>query len=167
MFFKATIQHLGKIENATSLQDATRMFCYASIAKLPSIECPSLRSYNEMLQTGRGHNTIPPKKLVIGKINVKPLSGCADSTDFYISSYAINTMDLMRVLYGDKYISVVDEFPWEIRNLRDTSMEAIAKNSGITIDDDGWVTITSYETARILVSNKSLMQKCAGIKFNV
>ena len=167
MFYKATIQHLGKIENATSLQDATRMFCYANIAKLPSIECPSLHSYSEMLQTGRSHNTIPPKKLVIGKINVKPLSGCADSMDFYISSYAINTMDLMRVLYGDKYISVVDEFPWEIRNLRDTSMEAIAKNSGITIDDDGWVTITSYETARILVSNKSLMQKCAGIKFNV
>lgn len=73
----------------------------------------------------------------------------------------------MRVLYGDRYTSIVKEFPWEIRNLRDTSMEAIAKNSGITIDDDGWVTITSYETARILVGSKSLMQQCTGIKFNV
>lgn len=169
MFFKATIQHLGKIENATSLQDATRMFYYASIAKLPSIECPSLHSYCEMLQTGQSHNTIPPKKLIIGKINANPLAGAgnADSINFYISSSAINTTDLMRVLYGDRYTSIVKEFPWEIRNLRDTSMEAIAKNSGITIDDDGWVTITSYETARILVGSKSLMQQCAGIKFNV
>lgn len=167
MFFKATIQHLGKIENATSLQDATRMFYYATIAKMPSIECPSLYSYSEMLRTGNGYNTIPPKKLVIGKINTKPLAGYADSISFYLSTSAKNSTDLMKVLYGDRYSSIVDAFPWEIRNLRETSLETIAKNSGITIDDDGWVTITSYETARVLVGSKSLMQRCAGIKFDV
>lgn len=89
MFHKATIQHLGKIENATSLEDATSMFGFAMIAKLPSIECPVLKSYANMLETSDEHNTIPPKKLVIGGIDVKPLASEPSGNNFYLSkSYA-------------------------------------------------------------------------------
>lgn len=73
----------------------------------------------------------------------------------------------MRILYGDRYYDIVKSYPWEIRSLRETSLESIASNSGIVVDDNGWVTITSYKSARILVATKSLMQRCSGIKFDV
>ena len=73
----------------------------------------------------------------------------------------------MQILYGDRYYDVVKSYPWEIRSLRETSLEAIASNSGIVVDDSGWVIINSYKSARILVATKSLMQRCSGIKFDV
>lgn len=85
MFHKATIQHLGKIENATSLEDAANMFSLAMIAKLPSIECPALKSYANMLEISNEHNTIPPKKLVIGGIDVNPLASEPSGNNFYLS----------------------------------------------------------------------------------